>query len=138
MTPTHGMGLAPVAVGARGAGAAAFGGVGRGRGRVSAAWLQDPMNTILEEEKERKREQKLQKNRDAAREGREKKRRYQMLLEARVSILETQNRALIEELKALKFLFCKPSQAMQQQQQQQQQQHPALQQQQFEAQQVVL
>ena len=58
-----------------------------------------------------------------------------MLLEARVSILETQNRALIEELKALKFLFCKPSSVMQQQPQQQQ---PALQQQHYEAQQVVL
>ena len=67
MTPTHGMGMAPAAVGARGAGAAAFGGVGRGRGRVSAAWLQDPMHTILEQEKERKREMKLLKNREAAR-----------------------------------------------------------------------
>ena len=60
------------------------------------------------------------------REGREKKRRYQMLLEARVSILETQNRALIEELKALKFLFCKPSSVMQQQHQQAKQHTPQL------------
>jgi len=135
LTPTHGMALPPRVAAFGGAAAAA----GRGRGRsaaaaAAAAWLQDPMHNILEEEKERKREMKLLKNREAAREGREKKRRYQMLLEARVSILETQNRALIEELKALKFLFCKPSSAMQQPNQQQQSQ----QQLQYETQQVVL
>jgi len=120
MTPTHGMGLAPPPPGRGPAGAGvAFAGPANARVRGRAAWMQDPMHSILEEEKERKREMKLLKNREAAREGREKKRRYQMLLEARVSILETQNRALIEELKALKFLFCKPSSVMHQQAQQQ-------------------
>lgn len=120
MTPTHEIGLAPLPPpSARGPGAAFAGAAANARGR--APWMQDPMQGILEEERERKREMKLLKNREAAREGREKKRRYQMLLEARVSILETQNRALIEELKALKFLFCKPSSAMQQQHQQAQQ-----------------
>jgi len=124
MTPTHGMGVAPhaaasnAALAGRPGSSAGFPPRG-GQNRAPMYLNQDPMQHMLEEERERKREQKLQKNRDAAREGREKKRRYQMLLEARVSILETQNRALIEELKALKFLFCKPSQAMQQQQQQQ-------------------
>jgi len=126
MTPTHGIGMAPPpgVRGPVGAGAAFPGGAARGRGR--APWMQDPMHSILEEERERKREMKLLKNREAAREGREKKRRYQMLLEARVSILETQNRALIEELKALKFLFCKPSSVMQQQHQQAKQHTPQL------------
>jgi len=110
MTPTHGIPPRPGAGGPPSAMGFGVAGNPRGRGRMaSGGWLQDPMHSILEEEKERKREMKLLKNREAAREGREKKRRYQMLLEARVSILETQNRALIEELKALKFLFCKPS-----------------------------
>lgn len=117
MTPTHGMGMAPPrGPPVPGGPFAAAAAQARARGRPT--WMQDPMHSILEEEKERKREMKLLKNREAAREGREKKRRYQMLLEARVSILETQNRALIEELKALKFLFCKPSSVMQQQHQQ--------------------
>ena len=68
MTPTHGIPPRPGAGGPpSGMG---FGGAGnvRGRGRMpSAAWLQDPMHTILEEEKERKREMKLLKNREAAR-----------------------------------------------------------------------
>jgi len=124
MTPTHGIGMAPPA--ARGPPPTVGGFPPTARARGRAPWMQDPMQSILEEEKERKREMKLLKNREAAREGREKKRRYQMLLEARVSILETQNRALIEELKALKFLFCKPSSVMQQQQHQQAQQHTPL------------
>lgn len=54
----------------------------------------------------RKREVRLQKNRDAARECRRKKKEYIKCLEERVTGLETQNKALIEELRQLKELYC--------------------------------
>lgn len=54
----------------------------------------------------RKREIRLQKNREAARECRRKKKEYIKCLENRVAVLENQNKALIEELKALKELYC--------------------------------
>lgn len=56
---------------------------------------------------DRKREIRLLKNRDAARECRRKKKEYIKCLESRVAGLEAQNKTLIEELKALKELYCK-------------------------------
>lgn len=57
------------------------------------------------EEASRKREVRLLKNREAARECRNKKKEYIKCLENRVAILENQNKALIEELKSLKELY---------------------------------
>lgn len=45
--------------------------------------------------------------REAAKECRRKKKEYVKCLENRVSVLETQNKALIEELKTLKELYCR-------------------------------
>ncbi|XP_066564741.1 cyclic AMP-dependent transcription factor ATF-1 isoform X2 [Amia ocellicauda] len=53
-----------------------------------------------------KREIRLAKNREAARECRRKKKEYVKCLENRVAVLENQNKTLIEELKALKDLYC--------------------------------
>ncbi|KAG8452601.1 hypothetical protein GDO86_004402 [Hymenochirus boettgeri] len=53
-----------------------------------------------------KREIRLLKNREAARECRRKKKEYVKCLENRVAVLENQNKTLIEELKALKDLYC--------------------------------
>ncbi|XP_046345695.1 cAMP-responsive element modulator-like isoform X2 [Haliotis rubra] len=58
------------------------------------------------EEASRKRELRLLKNREAARECRRKKKEYVKCLENRVAVLENQNKTLIEELKALKELYC--------------------------------
>jgi len=52
-----------------------------------------------------KREIRLLKNREAARECRRKKKEYIKCLENRVAVLENQNKALIEELKSLKELY---------------------------------
>ncbi|XP_078703958.1 cyclic AMP-responsive element-binding protein 1-like isoform X37 [Branchiostoma floridae x Branchiostoma belcheri] len=60
----------------------------------------------LAEESARKRELRLMKNRVAARECRKKKKEYVKCLENRVAVLEQQNKALIEELKQLKDLYC--------------------------------
>ena len=60
----------------------------------------------LSEEGSRKRELRLLKNRDAAKECRRKKKEYVKCLENRVAVLENQNKTLIEELKALKELYC--------------------------------
>nr|XP_046227492.1 cAMP-responsive element modulator-like isoform X3 [Scatophagus argus] len=49
-----------------------------------------------------KRELRLMKNREAARECRRKKKEYVKCLENRVAVLENQNKTLIEELRALK------------------------------------
>uniref|UniRef100_A0A6Q2WZX4 Uncharacterized protein n=1 Tax=Esox lucius TaxID=8010 RepID=A0A6Q2WZX4_ESOLU len=57
----------------------------------------------------RKREVRLMKNREAARECRRKKKEYVKCLENRVAVLENQNKTLIEELKALKDLYCHKS-----------------------------
>ncbi|KAI4871257.1 hypothetical protein NFI96_019784 [Prochilodus magdalenae] len=59
----------------------------------------------LAEEALRKRELRLMKNREAARECRRKKKEYVKCLENRVAVLENQNKTLIEELKALKDLY---------------------------------
>ncbi|CAG0906449.1 unnamed protein product [Cyprideis torosa] len=63
---------------------------------------------IVEEasHKRQVREVRLFKNREAARECRRKKKEYIKCLENRVAVLENQNKALIEELKALKELYC--------------------------------
>ncbi|XP_076012975.1 cyclic AMP-dependent transcription factor ATF-1 isoform X2 [Genypterus blacodes] len=53
-----------------------------------------------------KREIRLAKNREAARECRRKKKEYVKCLENRVAVLENQNKTLIEELKSLKDLYC--------------------------------
>ncbi|XP_024247529.1 cAMP-responsive element modulator isoform X1 [Oncorhynchus tshawytscha] len=58
------------------------------------------------EEVTRKREVRLMKNREAARECRKKKKEYVKCLENRVAVLENQNKTLIEELKALKDIYC--------------------------------
>ncbi|KDR23211.1 cyclic AMP-responsive element-binding protein 1 isoform X1 [Zootermopsis nevadensis] len=61
---------------------------------------------IIAEDQARKREMRLLKNREAARECRRKKKEYIKCLENRVAVLENQNKALIEELKSLKELYC--------------------------------
>ena len=58
----------------------------------------------------RKREIRLIKNREAARECRRKKKEYIKCLESRVAVLENQNKALIEELKSLNELYFGKSQ----------------------------
>ncbi|XP_053200831.1 cyclic AMP-responsive element-binding protein 1-like [Panonychus citri] len=58
------------------------------------------------DETTKKRELRLLKNREAAKECRRKKKEYIKCLEQRVTVLETQNKALIEELKSLKELYC--------------------------------
>jgi len=58
------------------------------------------------EEATKKREIRLLKNREAARECRRKKKEYIKCLENRVAVLENQNKALIDELKSLKELYC--------------------------------
>ncbi|XP_068073169.1 cAMP responsive element modulator b isoform X2 [Danio rerio] len=65
-----------------------------------------PSPQLLAEEASRKRELRLMKNREAARECRRKKKEYVKCLENRVAVLEKQNKTLIEELKALKDIYC--------------------------------
>ncbi|XP_016301491.1 cAMP-responsive element modulator-like [Sinocyclocheilus anshuiensis] len=65
-----------------------------------------PSPQQLTEEASHKRELRLMKNREAARECRRKKKEYVKCLENRVAVLEKQNKTLIEELKALKDLYC--------------------------------
>lgn len=60
-----------------------------------------------EDESTRKRQVRLLKNREAAKECRRKKKEYVKCLENRVAVLENQNKALIEELKTLKELYCR-------------------------------
>ncbi|XP_053198394.1 cyclic AMP-dependent transcription factor ATF-1-like isoform X1 [Scomber japonicus] len=52
-----------------------------------------------------KRELRLMRNREAARECRRKKKEYVKCLENRVDVLENQNKTLIEELRALKDIY---------------------------------
>ena len=87
-----GGGAARIAVGsAAGGGAAIVGGGVAGESHTEQA--------------ARKREVRLMKNREAARECRNKKKEYIKCLENRVAVLENQNKALIEELKSLKELY---------------------------------
>ncbi|RWS27530.1 hypothetical protein B4U80_03336, partial [Leptotrombidium deliense] len=60
----------------------------------------------IAEDAAKKRELRLLKNREAAKECRRKKKEYIKCLENRVAVLENQNKALIEELKSLKELYC--------------------------------
>ncbi|KAM4843130.1 cAMP-responsive element modulator-like [Thomomys bottae] len=60
----------------------------------------------LAEEATRKWELGFTKNREAAREYRRKKKEYVKCLENHVAVLENQNKTLIEEVKALKDLYC--------------------------------
>ncbi|KAI7792689.1 hypothetical protein IRJ41_019073, partial [Triplophysa rosa] len=64
-----------------------------------------PSPQQVSEEALRKREFRMMKNREAARECRRKKKEYVKCLENRVAVLEKQNKTLIEELKALKVLY---------------------------------
>ncbi|XP_069790003.1 cyclic AMP-responsive element-binding protein 1b isoform X3 [Narcine bancroftii] len=80
---------------------------GQGMVMASSPVLQNqPQNA---EETTRKREIRLMKNREAARECRRKKKEYVKCLENRVAVLENQNKTLIEELKTLKDLYCHKS-----------------------------
>uniref|UniRef100_A0A2K6EN09 BZIP domain-containing protein n=1 Tax=Propithecus coquereli TaxID=379532 RepID=A0A2K6EN09_PROCO len=72
------------------------------QGVVMAASL----GSLHTEEATCKRELRLMKNREAAQERRRKKKEYVKCLENRVAVLENQNKTLIEELKALKDLYC--------------------------------
>merc|ERR1739842_58051 len=85
---------------------------GIAQGVVLAAATQGNTTTIhnssadqMAEEASRKREIRLMKNREAAKECRNKKKEYIKCLENRVAVLENQNKALIEELKTLKELY---------------------------------
>ncbi|XP_051985241.1 cAMP-responsive element modulator-like isoform X3 [Xyrauchen texanus] len=71
---------------------------------VSPGAMHSPQQNA--EEVTRKREVRLMKNREAARECRRKKKEYVKCLENRVAVLENQNKTLIEELKALKDIYC--------------------------------
>ncbi|KAJ8687406.1 hypothetical protein QAD02_023200 [Eretmocerus hayati] len=68
-----------------------------------------PTNTgghgVVVEDAARKREMRLLKNREAARECRRKKKEYIKCLENRVAVLENRNQTLIDELKSLKELY---------------------------------
>lgn len=66
----------------------------------------DTSNSGVPEDQAKKREIRLLKNREAARECRRKKKEYIKCLENRVAVLEAQNKALIDELKSLKELYC--------------------------------
>ncbi|XP_058794146.1 cyclic AMP-responsive element-binding protein 1-like isoform X1 [Phymastichus coffea] len=60
---------------------------------------------VVVEDAARKREMRLLKNREAARECRRKKKEYIKCLENRVAVLENRNQTLIDELKTLKELY---------------------------------
>ena len=83
----------------------------RGNSRVVSVSGSESETGLMEmvsrstEESARKREIRLLKNREAARECRTKKKEYIKGLENRVAVLENQNKALIEELKTLKELY---------------------------------
>ncbi|XP_063973856.1 cyclic AMP-responsive element-binding protein 1 isoform X14 [Diachasmimorpha longicaudata] len=64
-----------------------------------------PGHGVVVEDAARKREMRLQKNREAARECRRKKKEYIKCLENRVAVLENRNQTLIDELKSLKELY---------------------------------
>jgi len=90
-------GLQTITVGSGGGG---LGGVGSSSGMGATG-----SGLLASEEANRKREIRLLKNREAARECRNKKKEYIKCLENRVAVLENQNKALIEELKSLKELY---------------------------------
>jgi len=75
--------------------------------QIQAAISPPIIGGVVTEEASKKRELRLQKNREAAKECRRKKKEYIKCLENRVAVLENQNKALIDELKTLKDLYCK-------------------------------
>lgn len=83
------------------------------RGQVPGMVLSSPgmagNGQQIAEDASRKREMRLLKNREAAKECRRKKKEYVKCLENRVAVLENQNKTLIEELKTLKDLYCHKS-----------------------------
>ncbi|XP_044195665.1 cAMP-responsive element modulator-like isoform X1 [Thunnus albacares] len=88
-------------------------------GDLTACQLRNPGSSLLQgvmgasthssqkltEDAVQKRELRLMRNREAARECRRKKKEYVKCLENRVDVLENQNKTLIEELKALKDIY---------------------------------
>ncbi|UYV79006.1 CREB1 [Cordylochernes scorpioides] len=81
---------------------------GGGNSATSSPLLTSPGGgSAIPEETSRKREIRLLKNREAAKECRRKKKEYIKCLENRVAVLENQNKALIDELKSLKELYCR-------------------------------
>lgn len=70
---------------------------------MGGAAMQSPQQ--MAEEASRKRELRLMKNREAAKECRRRKKEYVKCLETRVAVLENQNKQLIDELKTLKELY---------------------------------
>ncbi|KAI1708780.1 bZIP transcription factor domain-containing protein [Ditylenchus destructor] len=78
-------------------------GLGNRQGSASLTSLSDNGDN----DGNRKRQVRLLKNREAAKECRRKKKEYVKCLENRVAVLENQNKALIEELKTLKELYCR-------------------------------
>nr|CAB3233769.1 CREB/ATF-c [Phallusia mammillata] len=70
---------------------------------MSGTTMQSPQQ--MAEEASRKRELRLMKNREAAKECRRRKKEYVKCLETRVAVLENQNKQLIDELKTLKELY---------------------------------
>ncbi|XP_076327782.1 cyclic AMP-responsive element-binding protein 1-like isoform X2 [Tachypleus tridentatus] len=88
----------------RTAGGITTAGLPQGVVMTSASNIQNPQQ--LAEETSRRRELRLLKNREAAKECRRKKKEYIKCLENRVAVLENQNKALIDELKSLKELYC--------------------------------
>ncbi|CAL1581717.1 unnamed protein product [Knipowitschia caucasica] len=81
----------------------------RASSSIAPSVVMSPALPTGTEEVTRKREVRLMKNREAARECRKKKKEYVKCLENRVAVLENQNKTLIEELKALKDLYCHKS-----------------------------
>ncbi|XP_045785202.1 cyclic AMP response element-binding protein B isoform X4 [Maniola jurtina] len=79
---------------------------GTGSGGAIVQYANQDGQFYVPEDQTRKRELRLLKNREAARECRRKKKEYIKCLENRVAVLENQNKALIDELKSLKELYC--------------------------------
>ncbi|CAH2259246.1 cyclic AMP response element-binding protein B isoform X4 [Pararge aegeria] len=79
---------------------------GTGGGGAIVQYANQDGQFYVPEDQTRKRELRLLKNREAARECRRKKKEYIKCLENRVAVLENQNKALIDELKSLKELYC--------------------------------
>ncbi|XP_034840250.1 cyclic AMP response element-binding protein B isoform X4 [Maniola hyperantus] len=79
---------------------------GAGSGGAIVQYANQDGQFYVPEDQTRKRELRLLKNREAARECRRKKKEYIKCLENRVAVLENQNKALIDELKSLKELYC--------------------------------
>ncbi|KAL3099422.1 hypothetical protein niasHS_002877 [Heterodera schachtii] len=82
-------------------------GLGSRQGSASLTSFSPNVRSEGGDDNTRKRQVRLLKNREAAKECRRKKKEYVKCLENRVAVLENQNKALIEELKTLKELYCR-------------------------------